>query len=128
MGDGPPWDTAWSNINLFLAETLRHQYDVKHIVRLECRGVPDTEDEYDITAEVLVKEPVRLHAIRKTLKGCKPKVQKSDQGTPKVIKFDPLDRYSGLTEEDKSLLITFNLLPLQRRIRFWQKYLAPHFK
>jgi hypothetical protein len=69
--DGPLGDTTWSNVNWFLAETLRSQYEVNNIVRLECRALPDTEDEYSYTASILVKNPGQLHPQRQTRKGPK---------------------------------------------------------
>jgi hypothetical protein len=126
--DGLPWGPAWSNINLFLAESLREHYDVKNIVRLECRAIPDTEDEYSMTANVLANDPVRLHPVRGTFKGAK-RPQRSSS-TNQIVPFEVsrADSNYGLDAEAMKIIDAFNELPLQRRIVFWQKFIAPYFR
>ncbi len=126
--DGLPWGAAWSNMNLFLAESLREQYDVKNIVRLECRAIPDTEDEYSMTANVLARDPVRLHPVRKTLKGAKRWQRSSSKKQTILFDISVAEKNYGLDAEGKRMVDAFNALPLQRRIVFWQKFIAPYFR
>ncbi|HEY4739235.1 MAG TPA: hypothetical protein VIH76_01425 [Candidatus Acidoferrales bacterium] len=126
--DGQPGLDTWGNVNFILAETLRAQYEVKNIVRLEFRGIPDTAGECSITAEILAKNPVRLNPVRKILKARKPATRQSAKETVPFVIDDLLDRFPGLDERDKKMLSAFNTLPLPRRIYFWQKFIAPYFQ
>jgi hypothetical protein len=126
--DGPPWGSAWSNVNLFLAESLREQYDVKRIVRLECLALVDTEAEYSITANVLVKDPVRLYPVRKTLKGTKRSQRSPSKSQAVHFDISIAEKNYGLDAEGIKLIEEFNELPLQRRIILWHKLMAPYFR
>jgi hypothetical protein len=128
VGD-QPGPEAWGDINFILAETLGAQYEAKNIVRLAFRGIPETEQEYSVTADVLAKNPVQLNPVRDTLKKRKPSSSLSSNQVPFVIDIDSLkDEYPGLDDRDKKMLNSFNQLPLQRRIHFWQEFIASYFK
>lgn len=122
---GPPSACEWSNGQFLLAETLRDKFDSRKIVKLSFRGIPDTEEEYDVHCHVLCKAPVRPQPVRHVLKGLKEKKRKK---LPQMIKFEMGDANLGLSDEDRALRRQFNDLPLSRRIHLWQKYLASHFK
>lgn len=126
--DGLPWPEAWSNINFLLSETLRSHFEPKNIVKLECRAIPETEEEYSITASVLTQPSARLHHVRQEPKGRKPNSDKLKKETVVVnVEEFRLDN-TGLDAQDKGLLSCFNKMNLQERINFWKKYIAPHFR
>jgi hypothetical protein len=126
--DGPPWPEAWSNINFLLSETLRSQFEPKNIVKLECRAIPETEAEYSLTASVLTKASARLHHVRQEPKGRKPNSDNRKK-EPVVVNVEEfrVDN-TGLDEQDRRLLSSFNNLSLKERINFWKKYIAPYFR
>ena len=123
---GPPSGTEWSDVQFILAETLRNKFDPRKIVKLEFRGIPDTENEYDIRCEILCRAPVRLFQPRFSFKSMKTKKPQPSTG---VVKFT-VSSATGpdLPELDAALRAKFNRLPLPRRIHLWQKYIASHFK
>ena len=119
----------WSDANFLLAEVLRDKFDINNVVRLGFRAIPDSEDEYEIEAEVVLKGPVRLHHVRSPHKTRGSRRQAQDPRTkrdiqPVLFTTDPFG-VAGLSDEDKSLRTRFNKLPLQSRLRVWQRHIAP---
>lgn len=121
-----PDDAGWNDVNFLLSELLRDEFNPKNIIRLEFWAQPDRDECNDrVEVEVFTNGPARLHKIRTT-----PKRPKAATGTGKVVKFSKsgCDPLGGLDGKDRKLLVRFNRLPLHRRIRFWQKHIARHFK
>jgi hypothetical protein len=124
---GPPSAREWSNAHFLLGEALRGKFDSRKMIKLEFRGVPDTEDEYDIRCEILCDAPIRISPVRHALRGVKE--GKKKMPASEVIKFEVSDPWnSGLSAHDEMLRKKFNSLPLLRRLRFWHKHIAPHFR
>jgi hypothetical protein len=132
---GPPSGREWSNANFLLAETLRDKYDSANLVRLEFRGLPNTDSDYDIQADVAVRGPVHFHRIRTPREKPRPRKktprsqgssQAAEQETPD-FSVEPPGGYR-LAGIERDLLVRFNRLPLKRRIKFWQKTVTPLFK
>jgi hypothetical protein len=126
------WGTEWANLNFFMAEVLRNEYDPARIVRLHFRAEPDTESEYRVEVDVLVRTPFRPEVVRQRLRSHpKLKKRKPVQRSKAPIVFSAEDvrraEFEELDEKDKETLDLFHRLPLQRRIHFWQKHLAPFF-
>ena len=80
-------------MQFILAETLRDKFDPRKIVKLEFRGIPDTEEEYDIRCEILCRAPVRLFQPRFSFKSVKTKKPQPSTG---VVEFT----VSGATSLD----------------------------
>lgn len=126
---GTPGLDQWSDANFLLAEVLRDKFDINNVVRLGFRAIPDTEEEYEIEAEVVLKRPVRLHHVRSPRESHGSRKQAQDPRTtgdiqPVLFTTDPFG-VAGLSDEDESLRTRFNKLPLQSRLRLWQRYIAP---
>lgn len=114
--------SAWNNANFYLTEILRKSYDPNNLVYLDFREMPETEEEYNVRAEVVVQAPVSLQPVRSVLRPARARKLKKEL-KPKLT-MDGLN----LPEEDKQLLFRFNRLPLDKRIQFWQRHLAPSFR
>ena len=127
-GELSPRSADWNNVNFLLAEALRDKYDPVNIIHLEFRAIPETEHEYRINVEVIVPPPVQFHPIRTTLKKKRRTVDSTKVTKEGRFVIKAIDPFDGLTEDDRSFRESFNRLPLERRIRFWQKHVSPFFK
>ena len=125
---GPPSEKEWNDANFFLAETLRDHYDPRNIIRMEFRALPNTEDEYEVTVEAVTSSRTRLHGVRrpKQKKPTLPRQHTSEKPEPVRFCLDPIGY--DLPSDDKEILVRFNRMPLDKRIRFWQKHVAPFCK
>lgn len=128
---GCSWHVEWNDASFVLAEVLRDQYDPMRIVKLKWRAIPDTEAEYSVAADVLVKAPFRPQPVRNRL-GRHPLLKNLRKAVPTSGGFEIenlLDSdFTGLDEADRKLYESFARLPLRRKISFWQKHLAPFFR
>ena len=114
----PYW---WSNTQFLLAEALRRKYSQARINRVTFRAEADTEDEYNVTVDVLIPGTVKLYPIRKELrKDGNPERERGGKAIPLEMSL-----YDNLDETDKKSLDQFCALPLDRRIAFWQEHIAP---
>lgn len=119
-----PDEAGWNDVNFLLSELLRDEFNPKNIVRLEFWAQPDMDEANDtVEVEVFTNGTARLHRIRTTPKRLKAATEPSG-----VVQFTTAEPFADLNKEGRALLARFNRLPLQRRIRFWQKHIAPHFK
>jgi len=120
-----PDEAGWNDVNFVLSELLRDEFNPKNIVRLEFWAQPDRDECNDrVEVEVFTNGTARLHRIRTKPKRPEPATQPSG-----VIQFVvATERFPDLNKEDRELLARFDRLPLQRRIRFWQKHIARHFR
>ena len=127
-----PDEAGWNDVNFLVSELLRDEFNPKNIVRLEFWAQPDVDEENDrVEAEIFTSGAARLHAIRAKPKRYRPPNMdrpKTTTGTGEVVQFSVGEDFGDLDEKDRALLARFNRLPLQRRIRFWQEHIAPHFK
>jgi hypothetical protein len=119
-----PDEAGWNDVNFVLSELLRVKFNAKNIVRLEFWAQPDVDEANDrVEVEIFADGHARLHRIRTTSK--RPKVATKPG---EVVQFTVTEPFADLNKEDKELLVHFNRLPLQRRIRIWQQHIASHFK
>lgn len=119
-----PDEAGWNDVNFLLSELLRDEFNPKNIGRLQFRGQPDMDEANDrVEVEVFTNGTARLHRIRTTPNRLKAATKPSE-----VVQFGVAEPFADLNKEDRELLARFNRLSLQRRIYFWQKYIARHFR
>jgi hypothetical protein len=118
-----PDEAGWNDVNFLLSELLRDEFNPKNIVRLVFWAQPDMDEANDrVEVDVFTNGTARFHKIRTPQGRLKAAPQTSE-----VVQFTVVEPFEDLKKEDREMLVRFNRLPLQRRIRFWQQHIAPHF-
>jgi|ERR1700687_5107090 len=116
----------WSNLNFYLHQLLGPDHDVKDIVRLSFRAIPDMEDEYSVEAEIALPPGVsllRAKLVPKNRAGQKSTTRKrSTMNAP--LSFDVAPIASHRTPEEQELIERFAALSTVERLRFWQHNLV----
>lgn len=116
----------WNNLNLFLRQHLRTDYDLKDLIKLTFRAIPETEDEYEIEADLA--QPLASVPLTTGSKKSRKLSQRSQHPKRRTKKTGLTFSIptAGFSAEDLEALDIFDSLDTEGRLGFWSECLARH--
>jgi hypothetical protein len=118
----------WNNLNLSLRQHLKADYDPRDLTKLTFRAIPETEDEYDIEAELaLPLGSVPTSTVTKKSRQLPQPSEHLKKSTGKCgLTFTLEPPTAGFSAEDVEALAMFDSLDTEGRLAFWSECLSRH--